>query len=298
MAHGVIVKALSGFYYVKTNQLELIECRARGQFKLKGISPLVGDHVQFEHGPNGTGYVIEIEERSNSLIRPPISNVNQVILVFSARQPNPNWQLLDKFLVHTSQEHLRTHIVFSKCDLLPIDDEVAMNEWTSMKEVYRQIGYDVHETNRNDDDSFEQIRMLLNGNTSVLAGQSGVGKSSLLNHLAPDLQLQTGEISQKLGRGKHTTRHVELHPIGNGGLIADTPGFSQLDFFGLTADELGDHFHEFSAFRDDCKFRGCSHLHEPACAVRQALDAGHISHSRFESYAQFYRDIKEAKRRY
>ncbi len=298
MANGIIVKALSGFYYVKSEQSEIVECRARGQFKLKGISPLVGDHVSFEYGANGSGYVLEVHERKNELVRPPIANVDQVLLVFSAREPNPNQQLLDKFLVHTAQADLTTHIIFSKCDLLASEDDDARQEWEQLKRTYTEIGYQVFETARDDDESLERIRALFEGKISVLAGQSGVGKSSLLNRISPDLQLQTQEISQKLGRGKHTTRHVELHPFGDDGYIADTPGFSQLDFFGLSVDQLAEHFFEMAELQDGCKFRGCSHLHEPSCAVRDALDAGRIAPSRYESYKHFYNEIKEMKRRY
>jgi ribosome biogenesis GTPase len=298
MANGIIVKALSGFYYVKSEQEDIVECRARGQFKLKGISPLVGDQVTFEYGANGSGFVLEVHERTNELVRPPIANVDQVLLVFSAREPNPNPQLLDKFLVHTAQANLTTHIIFSKCDLLANVDDDVRQEWDELKRTYTSIGYQVFETSSDDDQSLEPIRSLFDGKTSVLAGQSGVGKSSLLNRISPHLQLQTQEISHKLGRGKHTTRHVELHPFGIDGYIADTPGFSQLDFFGVSIDQLPHYFLEMAELQDGCKFRGCSHLHEPSCAIRDALDNGQIATSRYESYKHFYTEIKEMKRRY
>jgi ribosome biogenesis GTPase len=302
MATGFIAKALSGFYYVRpdeTTDAEYIECRARGQFKLTGIHPLVGDRVVFEYGANQSGTVTEVIERRNSLVRPPIANINQVLLVFSARQPTPNWQLLDKFLVHTSQAGLTTHIVFSKCDLLTDSSTEEIELWHNMKQMYASIGYPIHEVSREQAHSIESLSSILDEGITVLAGQSGVGKSSLLNRIAPGLELHTAEISHKLGRGKHTTRHVQLYPIPNhNGWIADTPGFSQLDFFELAADQLTDTFHEFAEWQVQCKFRGCSHIHEPSCKVMEAVHTGTISTSRYESYCAFHREIKEMKRRY
>jgi ribosome biogenesis GTPase len=300
MPEGLIVKALSGFYYVKPNNAvePVVQCRARGQFKLKNVTPLVGDRVQYEMTDRGEGTVMEVFPRTRSLVRPPVANVDQVMLVFSARQPEPSLILLDKFLVHAAQADLPVVLVFTKCDLLASADDEPRVAWQQMLDVYRQIGYPVYETGRSDEASLEPIRAQFAGKISVLAGQSGVGKSSLLNRLQPGLSLQTGEISMKLGRGKHTTRHVELLPFGVDGYVADTPGFSSLDFFDLAADDLSAHYLEFARFADQCKFRGCMHLSEPSCAVVRAVADGLVAAHRYESYVQFVQEIKAQKRRY
>lgn len=299
MPDGLIVKALSGFYYVEAEDRQVTECRARGQFKLKGIHPLVGDKVRFEVGADGKGTVTAIEARNNELVRPPIANVDQVLLVFSARNPAPNRQLLDKFLIHSEQAGVQARILFTKCDLLDRDSSAEMTDWQQLIDTYRRIGYQTYEISIQDQLALADLQSLFANRITVLAGQSGVGKSSLLNALNPQWQLQTGEVSQKLGRGKHTTRHVQLYTLGlSGGYIADTPGFSQLDFFGLENEELDLHFVEFVPYRNQCKFRGCSHQHEPACAVLKALDRGVIAASRYESYSLFYRELKDSKRRY
>jgi ribosome biogenesis GTPase len=298
MPQGLIVKALSGFYYVLLSNKEVIECRARGQFKLTGITPYVGDHVMIELSQENQGTVVEILDRENVLVRPPLANVDQVLLVFSAKNPSPNVNLLDKFLVHTSQAGIETKLIFTKCDLLERDDKELFRAWEDLKTIYRKIGYEIFETAINDLQSFQTVHQLFDHKISVLAGQSGVGKSSLLNAICPHLQLQTGEISKKLGRGKHTTRHVELFEIGNQGFVADTPGFSQLDFFGMSAEQLSAHFIEISSHAEGCKFRTCAHIQEPSCAVREAVAAGQISQSRYDSYVQFFHEVKDTPRRY
>jgi ribosome biogenesis GTPase len=291
---------LSGFYYVQPDDsaVPVVQCRARGQFKLKNVSPLVGDLVRYEVTEHGAGTVTEIDPRSSELVRPQVANVDQVMLVFSARQPEPSLTLLDKFLLHAEQASLPVVIVFTKCDLLLSADMEQRAAWQRMLHVYRQIGYTVSETGRHDEASLEPIRAQFAGRITVLAGQSGVGKSSLLNRLQPGLSLQTGEISLKLGRGKHTTRHVELLPFGESGYVADTPGFSQLDFFDLPADQLSALYSEFAPHAERCKFRGCMHISEPACAVTEAVEQGLIAGHRYESYVQFVAEIKAQKRRY
>jgi ribosome biogenesis GTPase / thiamine phosphate phosphatase len=313
MPQGWIVKALSGYYYVLPEQADIregtIQCRARGVFKKKGISPLVGDHVHYELTENGEGTVTEILPRSSELIRPPIANVGQAVLVFSVTEPALNLQLLDKFLVHIEKSGLNAVICFTKYDLIaeeyhtdvdPAKKAISVEgiKLRDVFELYESIGYPVIVTSAKQKQGLQPILDRLSGEISVFAGQSGVGKSSLLNAIISGITLETNEISQKLGRGKHTTRHVELHPLDKGGFVADTPGFSQLDFMELEEQELGSCFKEFSAYAENCKFRGCLHLHEPGCKVIQAKEQGLLSASRYDHYVQFLTEMKDKKRRY
>lgn len=301
MPEGIIVKALSGYYYVKplrdgrpAAEEESVQCRARGIFKKKGVSPLVGDRVVYGITENGEGTVDEISPRTSELIRPPVANVDQAVLLFSVKEPDLNLQLLDKFLVHIEHAGLDTLIVLTKRDLLDEDDSSV----EEAKALYERIGYEVLVTSSLTGAGKELVLERLEGRISVFAGQSGVGKSSLLNRLVPGLGLETSEISLRLGRGKHTTRHVELMDIGAGGFVADTPGFSQLDFLELGVEELSTCFREFVPYAADCKFRGCSHLHEPGCKVIEAHAEGVIAGSRYEHYKLFFSEMKDKKRRY
>lgn len=289
MPEGRIIKALSGFYYVLDGD-SIWQCRARGLFKKKGITPLVGDWVTYDQESNQEGYVQAIHDRTTELVRPPIANVDQAILVFSLAQPAMSHLLLDKFLVHTESAGLRSIICLSKADLM--EDGIDQVE-----QLYREIGYDVLVTSKESPQGIEELRGMLEGHITVLAGQSGVGKSTLLNALLPGVNLQTGEVSERLRRGKHTTRHVELITV-EGGFVADTPGFSQLDFFEISIEELSYYFIEMKPYIPECKFRGCTHISEPKCAVRLALEEGKIPPSRYESYKQFIEEIKDKKRRY
>jgi ribosome biogenesis GTPase len=291
MPQGRIIKALAGYYYVDTGQ-QPIQCRARGIFKKKKITPLVGDIVEYEVIGGEEGVINEILPRRSELIRPPIANVDQAILVFSAKEPDFNPQLLDKFLVHTENAGIESIIFITKADL--IDEE----ELKEIKESYTKIGYPVVITSSVQNRGIEEARQCLIGHVSVFAGQSGVGKSSLLNKLFPHLHLETAPISYKLGRGKHTTRHVELISLPEGGWVADTPGFSSLDFQFINAEELGQCFREIREYSVHCKFRGCLHLNEPACRVREVLEEGLIQQSRYDHYTQFLREIKDRKPRY
>lgn len=301
MPEGIIIKALSGYYYVKPLKGGLIateekdvQCRGRGILKKKGIAPLVGDRIIYMLTENGEGMVDELLPRDSELIRPQVANVKLAVLLFSVREPDMNLNLLDKFLVHIEHSGLDTLIVLTKQDLA--DDEGQATE--AVKALYEQIGYEVMVTSSLNGSGADELRKRLGGIISVFSGQSGVGKSTLLNRLVPGLELETGEISLRLGRGRHTTRHVELMDIGNGGFVADTPGFSQLDFLELGVDELSECFREFASYAENCKFRGCSHLHEPGCKVIEALQAGEIADSRYEHYKLFYNEMKDKKRRY
>jgi len=292
MPEGRIVKALSGFYYVADGE-RVVQCRARGLFKKKGakINPLVGDWVQYEPTGETDGYVMEVGDRSTELVRPPIANVDQAVLVFSVQEPAFSSLLLDKFLVHTEHSGIDSVIVLSKADLVP-DAEIQ-----AIVEKYNRIGYPVIPTSKRDHRGIAELRHQLQDRISVFAGQSGVGKSSLINLLFPGIELQTGDVSHKLGRGRHTTRHVELIPLEEGGYVADTPGFSSLEFIGLDELDLAQAFRDFAQVADHCKFRGCLHLSEPHCAVRNGVEAGEIEAERYEHYKQFHEELKEYQRR-
>ncbi len=293
IAEGKIVKALSGFYYVMKDNT-VYQCRARGVFRKQKITPYVGDIVQFEKNNEREGYILDILPRKNELIRPPIANVDQALVVVSVKEPDVSLQLLDKFLVHVEANGIDALVCFTKMDLLSADERKQFDE---IAEIYRAIGYPVLLVSVNDETSIELVKPYLKDKITVVAGQSGVGKSSLLNALDPSLQIATNAISTHLGRGRHTTRHVELINVA-GGLVADTPGFSSLDLSEFQEQELANFFPEMKRLSEGCKFRGCTHLVEPHCAVKSALEAGEIAESRYRHYASFYNEIKETKRRY
>lgn len=296
MPWGRIIKALSGFYYVlpdgqKFSEESLFQCRARGLFRKTGESPLVGDVVKFDIIKDHEGYITEIQERMNYLIRPPIANVSQVVLVFSFDEPRFSSLLLDRFLVHIEKANIPVIICFSKADLH------TSTQLSDVIEYYGQIGYDTIITSVRTAQGIEQIKECLQGKVSVFAGQSGVGKSSLLNALFPNKKLKTSEISHRLGRGKHTTRHVELLVLDDDSLVADTPGFSQLDFQNIEPEELSSYFIEMRPYVHQCKYRGCVHAQEPDCAVRKAVEDGKIGQSRYSNYLEFLAELREAKQR-
>ncbi len=293
MPEGKIIKALSGFYYVMDGE-QIIKCRGRGVFRLLKVSTLVGDKGIFQAENPTDGYIMEIKERKNELVRPPIANVDQAILVFSAVEPDFSPGLLDRFLVLVESKSIAPIICISKVDLL---DASGLANIEKYAEHYRTIGYEVILTSSIEETGITDLMPFINGKTSVFAGQSGVGKSSLLNALDPELNIKTNEISSHLGRGKHTTRHVELISIGDG-LIADTPGFSSLEFTELEAVELSDCFPEMREKSAECKFRGCMHVKEPKCAVKDAVQSGAIESYRYDHYLQFLEEIKDRKPRY
>ncbi|MCM3441144.1 ribosome small subunit-dependent GTPase A [Metabacillus halosaccharovorans] len=294
MPRGKIVKALSGFYYVQDKE-RLIQCRGRGVFRKNKITPLVGDEVEYQAENDLEGYILEVFERKNELVRPPICNVDQAILVFSAVEPDFSPTLLDRFLVLIEANDIIPIIVISKVDLIPSDEVRERVE--SFAKDYQNAGYTVLLTSTVESTVDKDLLPFLNDHISVFAGQSGVGKSSLLNVLRPDLELKTNDISSHLGRGKHTTRHVELIPVGTG-FVADTPGFSSLDFTGIEVEDLTYCFPEMRERSGDCKFRGCTHVREPKCAVKNAVEAGEIPQYRYDHYLTFVEEIKERKPRY
>ncbi|MED0586304.1 ribosome small subunit-dependent GTPase A [Bacillus subtilis] len=298
MPEGKIIKALSGFYYVldeSEDSDKVIQCRGRGIFRKNKITPLVGDYVVYQAENDKEGYLMEIKERTNELIRPPICNVDQAVLVFSAVQPSFSTALLDRFLVLVEANDIQPIICITKMDL--IEDQATEDTIQAYAEDYRNIGYDVYLTSSKDQDSLADIIPHFQDKTTVFAGQSGVGKSSLLNAISPELGLRTNEISEHLGRGKHTTRHVELIHT-SGGLVADTPGFSSLEFTDIEEEELGYTFPDIREKSSSCKFRGCLHLKEPKCAVKQAVEDGELKQYRYDHYVEFMTEIKDRKPRY
>ncbi|MGE6753159.1 ribosome small subunit-dependent GTPase A [Rossellomorea sp. NPDC071047] len=293
MPEGKIVKALSGFYYV-LSEGSVTQCRGRGNFRINKITPLVGDYVEFQAENKTDGYILKVHDRKNELVRPPIANVDQAILVFSASEPDFSPALLDRFLVLVESKEIEPLICVTKMDLLTSDQTDKIERFVK---DYRSFGYEVLMTSSKTEHGVEELTPYLRDKISVFAGQSGVGKSSLLNALKPELELKTAMISSHLGRGKHTTRHVELIDIEDG-LVADTPGFSSLEFSELEIEELPQCFPEMVEVSEECKFRGCLHINEPKCAVKAAVEAGEIPTYRYDHYLTFHKEIKDRKPRY
>jgi len=293
MPEGKIVKALSGFYYV-LSEGSVTQCRGRGNFRINKITPLVGDYVEFQAENKTDGYILKVNDRKNELVRPPIANVDQAILVFSASEPDFSPALLDRFLVLVESKEIEPLICVTKMDLLTSEQTNKIERYVK---DYRSFGYEVLMTSSKTEHGVEELTPYLRDKISVFAGQSGVGKSSLLNALKPELELKTAMISSHLGRGKHTTRHVELIDIEDG-LVADTPGFSSLEFSELEIEELPQCFPEMVEVSEDCKFRGCLHINEPKCAVKAAVEAGEIPNYRYDHYLTFHKEIKDRKPRY
>ena len=284
---GQIIKALSGFYYVASED-EIFQTRARGNFRNRKITPLVGDEVIFESSNQTDGYLLEILPRKNELVRPPVANVDQGVVVTSLVEPNFSYNLLDRFLVTLEYEGIEPIIFLTKADL--VKDLAAMK---AIEETYQAIGYHVITSKAEGEDLLE-LQRYFPERITVFMGQSGAGKSTLLNRIVPELALETGVISESLGRGKHTTRHVELLPICDG-LVADTPGFSSIDFLEIEAVELPKLFPDFLAVAANCRFRECRHLNEPDCAVKQGVAANEIAETRYKNYVQFLEEIENRR---
>ena len=294
MINGKIIKGIGGFYYVDTEN-GLYECRARGIFRKNKITPLVGDRVSISvvDEENKKGVVEEIEKRDTELVRPPIANVDKALIVFAIKNPAPNLSLLDRFIVLAEKENLEIVIVFTKVDL-DADGELL----EELKSIYEVSGYKVIPVSNKLKLNIDKIKEELKENTVVFAGPSGVGKSSLLNEVDKNFELKTGEVSDKIKRGKHTTRHAELLKLECGGMVADTPGFSSLTLDDIDESELKEYFIEFDKY-DECRFGSrCIHENEPSCAVKEAVENGDISKKRYESYIQLLNEIRSGKRRY
>ena len=289
---GKVVKGIAGFYYVTDRQGKIYECKARGIFRNRNTKLLVGDDVDFEilDEAERLGNVTEILPRKNKLIRPAAVNVDQVLLLFACREPEPNFGLLDRFLIQMDRQGCRTEICFGKCDLA---DPERREE---LKEIYRNTGYGITFFSSVTGEGMEEIRALLRGKTPVLAGPSGVGKTSLRNVLVPDTAGETGELSRKLQRGKHTTRHTEIFVVEEETYLLDTPGFTALELENAEPEEFREFFPEFMPFWNGCRFHGCLHLQEPDCLVKEAVATGRISRERYDSYCQMVREARERKR--
>lgn len=285
---GLIVKSIGGLYLVES-PLGIIECKARGVFRKMNISPCVGDNVRIEEICDGKGVISEIFTRKNSIIRPPLANLDYLIFVISTCEPSPNFLMLDKFIAIAEFKGIRTLIAVTKRDL---------QENTFIAEMYKNSGAEVYAIDYNNPESYQNLYARLKGKICAFTGNTGVGKSTLLNHIAPEINLQTGEISKKLGRGRHTTRHVELFKLENGAYIADTPGFSTFEtnkYDIIFKDKLAACFNEFKEYEGKCRFPDCAHIKEKGCAVIEAVNDGLIPSSRHNSYVEMYEEAKQIK---
>ena len=292
---GKIIKGIAGFYYVNVVESGLYECKAKGSFRKNGIKPLVGDEVELEvlDEEEKIGNVTKILPRKNELIRPAVANIDQALVVFAVTEPKPHYNLLDRFLVMMERKEIPVILCFNKTDLAE-HPEIA-----ELEEVYASCGYPVLFTSAKKEENIEKLKQMLKGKTTSIAGPSGVGKSSLINLLQSGVQMETGSISRKIARGKHTTRHSELIMISPDSYIMDTPGFSSLFVERMEKEELRFHYPEFAEYEGKCRFQGCVHVHEPECAVKQAVEEGKIHRQRYENYVSFYEELKEQeKRRY
>lgn len=291
MVEGVIVKGVGGFYYVKAQE-RLYECRARGLFREDNITPLVGDKVLIRiNEEDGTGYIEEIMERKSELIRPPVANVTQAIIVMSIKKPDINFWLLDRFIILAEHQNLNIIICLNKVDL------TKREEITSILDIYKNTSYPILKTSTKTGEGIEDLKEYLKDQVTVVAGPSGVGKSSLLNQIKPGLELKTGDVSKKTTRGRHTTRHVELIDLGSNSYVLDTPGFSSLNLdFIESEEELSRYFNEIDEFATSCKFINCLHFKEPGCEVKKQVEKGRISPVRYENYLKFLEEIKSIRR--
>lgn len=289
MTEGIILKGIGGFYYVDTAD-GLIECKARGRFRKTVGKPIVGDRVTLEVQPeDGTGYLLDIAPRKNSLVRPAVANLDLVVAVASAAPPVTDPFLIDKVTAIAVHKEIGALVVINKTDENPGD---------KLFETYQKSGIDVLRVSALTGEGIDELKAHLRGRVAAFAGNSGVGKSSVLNRIDPQFGAEVGAISDRIGRGKHTTRHVELHPIEGGGYIADTPGFSsfeteQMDL--VLAEDLQYAFPEFEPYIGQCQFTGCAHVKEKGCAVLAAVAAGEIAKSRHESYVKLYDSVKDLK---
>lgn len=289
---GKIIKGIAGFYYVHDGHSRVYECRAKGIFRNQNRKPLVGDNVEFQvlDEAEGTGNIEELLPRTNELIRPAAANVDQALLVFAVRDPVPNAHLLNRYLVMMEERQVPCILCFSKTDL------VSEEEQEETAAPYRLAGYEVLFISTQQGDGLQEVRDRLRGRTTVLAGPSGVGKSTLLNRLVPEARMETGRISEKIRRGRHTTRHSEIFWVEEGTFLIDTPGFATVYLPEVEAEELKELFPEFRPLEGQCRFQGCVHVGEPDCAVKEAVSAGRIHRDRYRDYVSLYEEIKQQRR--
>ena len=290
---GKIIKGIAGFYYVHVAESGIYECKAKGSFRNQKVKPLVGDNVRLEvlDEEEKKGNIQEILPRKNELIRPAVANIDQALVIFAAAKPKPNFNLLDRFLILMQYQKVPAVVCFNKQDM------VEEEELKLLRDTYESAGYPVRFTSAVREEGLTEIRELLKGKTTTVAGPSGVGKSSLINLLSPEAGMETGDISRKIERGKHTTRHSELFALDEDTFICDTPGFSSIYLPEMEKEELGTYFLEFVKYEPFCRFQGCAHIHEPGCGVKEALEEKKISSIRYENYKLLYEELKD-KRRY
>lgn len=289
---GKIIKGIAGFYYVHVESKGTYECKAKGIFRKDHVKPLVGDDVLVDllDEEEKLGNIREILPRRSALIRPAVANVDQALVIFAIVKPNPNFNLLDRFLIRMERQNLPTIICFNKQDIATAEEKKALQR------AYETCGYRVLFISAMENEGLEAVREALGGKTTTVAGPSGVGKSSLINQLAPHANMETGTISVKIDRGKHTTRHSEIIALGEETYIVDTPGFTSLDISEITKEELGQYYPEFLQYEPYCRFRGCAHISEPSCGVKDAVEEGAISRVRYDNYRILYQELKEIKR--
>ena len=288
---GKIIKGIAGFYYVYTT-LGIVECKAKGSFRNRNIKPLVGDNVEVAIVDSELlkGNIIDILDRKNSIIRPSSANVDQAMIIFAIVKPDPNYNLLDKFLIYMQQMHIDTVVCFNKTDIATQEDIELL------RSAYEGCGCQVIFVSGANNEGLDTINRVLKGKTTVVAGPSGVGKSTIINALYPEANMQTGEISRKIERGKHTTRHAELFALNDDTFIMDTPGFTSLAINNIEKEDLWRYYPEFEQYETECKFGGCSHISEPVCGVKNAVEKGLISSIRYNDYKILYEDIKLQKK--
>lgn len=289
---GRIIKGIAGFYYVYVEGKGVYECKAKGIFRNRRQKPLVGDYVSIDllDEQAKEGNIREILERKNSLIRPNVANVDQAIVVFAAAKPEPHLNLLDRFLIEMERQNIKTILCFNK-------REIALEERKKeLKQIYQSSGYPIIFSTTYEENGTRQLREFLKGKTTILAGPSGVGKSSILNTLSKDFKMETGAISEKIKRGKHTTRHSQLIFIEENTYLVDTPGFSSFDLSGMEENELKQYFPEFLPYEEECQFIGCMHKKEPVCGVKRAVENGEIHQKRYQNYLDLCEEIKSKKK--